>query len=579
LNGHPKEERSFSRITSYVEQQDIHMPLTTVREALQFSAAMRLPSEVTEEQREAFIDEVLVLLELTDIQNRKVGDVGAADALAPGERKRLTIAVELVSNSPVIFLDEPTSGLDARAAAVVMRVIKNVADTGRTVICTIHQPSSDLFFMFDDLLLLQKGGYMVYFGPVGSRGTSLIEFLQGMDGVKPCPPNFNPASWMLDVLSCTDSSIGADDDTSRDRASTQALAIAAAADPNAQAHVASESGLPGPALMQRLLESPQWKTSGEILARLSVPAPGSKPVSFASKQARTWIEQFVMLTMRTQRSYSRNIGLNFGRLAALLGLMLLFGVIYFNTATEAVNVSGVSSLVACIFMTATFSGMLNMQASIPDLVKNRATFYREQASYMYDSDAYALSNILVELPWLAFIIMAVLPVIYFMLGLRADATTFFSHYIICYAQSLVFVSLGHVLAAAMPSFEVAMALAGAVAPLTFLFGGLFAPVSTMPPGSRWVSTIDPVYYTFQAMIPLHFWCDATVPGASCPTMQVPSVQAAGGLATIDRYTYVSKTYDVSFPDRWTNFGYIWIFVGILQIFVVYNVRYKRYIVR
>ena len=71
----------------------------------------------------------------------------SADGLAPAERKRLTIGVELCGNAPVIFLDEPTSGLDSRAAAVVMRVVRNVASTGRTIICTIHQPSADLFFM------------------------------------------------------------------------------------------------------------------------------------------------------------------------------------------------------------------------------------------------------------------------------------------------------------------------------------------------------------------------------------------------------------------------------------------------
>jgi len=138
LNGFPKEERSFNRVTSYVEQNDLHMPLTTVREALDFSAALRLPQEVTAAQRARFVDEVVALLELGDLQGRLVGAVGAADGLAPHERKRLTIGVELVGNAPVLFLDEPTSGLDARAAAIVMRVVRNVAATGRTVICTIR---------------------------------------------------------------------------------------------------------------------------------------------------------------------------------------------------------------------------------------------------------------------------------------------------------------------------------------------------------------------------------------------------------------------------------------------------------
>jgi ABC-type multidrug transport system ATPase subunit/ABC-type multidrug transport system permease subunit len=561
LNGFPKDEGVFSRLAAYVEQQDIHMPLTTVREALQFSAAMRLPSEVTEEQREAFIDEVLMILELSDIQDRKVGEIGAADALAPGERKRLTIAVELVSNSPVIFLDEPTSGLDARAAAVVMRVIKNVADTGRTVICTIHQPSSDLFFMFDDLLLLQKGGYMVYFGPLGEGASAFVEYMEGMDGVKPCPPNFNPASWMLDVMANTDSSIAADD---------------SAVEPE---HRVVHTAIPGPVLASRFVESPQWKSTSAVMARLAVPVDGSKPVSFDVQQVRTWFEQFVMLVQRTQRSYSRNIGFNGARVNSAIVLMLLYGIVYFDKASEAVNVSGVSSLVACIFMTATFFGMLNMQASIPDLVKNRATFYREQAAHMYDPFAYSLANITVEVPWTACIMLAVLPIVYFMLGLSSDASTFFSHYIISFALALVFISIGHLMAAAMPSYEVAMSAAGAIAPLTFLFGGMFAPVPSMPAGARWVASIDPVYYTFQALIPIHFWCDASVPGVHCPTIPVPSVTSAGGVASMDRYKYVTKTYDMTYDAHWTNFGYIWIFFVVLQVGTMLNIKYRRYIVR
>jgi ABC-type multidrug transport system ATPase subunit len=90
--------------------------------------------------------------------------------------------------------------LDARSAQVVIRTLRNVAATGRTIICTIHQPSADLFLMFDDLLLLQKGGYMTYFGPIGQQGRALVSYLEQVPSVAPCPPGFNPASWMLDIL-------------------------------------------------------------------------------------------------------------------------------------------------------------------------------------------------------------------------------------------------------------------------------------------------------------------------------------------------------------------------------------------
>lgn len=121
----------------------MHMPLATVREAVTFSAALRL-ADVDAQTRAAWVEEVLQLLELDTLADRLVGAPGAPGALAPAERKRLTIAVELASNAPVLFADEPSSGLDSRAAAIVMRVLRRVASTGRTVIVTVHQPSAEM---------------------------------------------------------------------------------------------------------------------------------------------------------------------------------------------------------------------------------------------------------------------------------------------------------------------------------------------------------------------------------------------------------------------------------------------------
>jgi ABC-type multidrug transport system ATPase subunit len=100
-----------------------------------------------------FVNEVLETIELEEIRDSLVG-VPGVNGLSTEQRKRLTIAVELVSNPSIIFMDEPTSGLDARAAAIVMRAVKNVADTGRTVVCTIHQPSIEIFEAFDELQIL-----------------------------------------------------------------------------------------------------------------------------------------------------------------------------------------------------------------------------------------------------------------------------------------------------------------------------------------------------------------------------------------------------------------------------------------
>ncbi|KAK4717281.1 hypothetical protein R3W88_015619 [Solanum pinnatisectum] len=138
------------------------------------------------------------LVELNPLMNSIVGLPGV-DGLSTEQRKRLMIAVELVANPSIIFMDEPTSGLDARAAAIVMRTVRNTVDTGRTVVCTIHQPSIDIFEAFDELLLMKRGGQVIYAGPLGHHSRLLIEYFQSVPGVPTIKEGYNPATWMLDI--------------------------------------------------------------------------------------------------------------------------------------------------------------------------------------------------------------------------------------------------------------------------------------------------------------------------------------------------------------------------------------------
>ncbi|GKV41322.1 hypothetical protein SLEP1_g48871 [Rubroshorea leprosula] len=150
IGGYPKVQETFVRISGYREQTDIHSPQLTVEESLIFSAWLRLAHEIESKTKDEFVNEVLETIELDEIKDALVGIPGVS-GLSTEQRKRLTIAVELVANPSTIFMDEPTTGLDARAAAIVMRAVKNVVDTGRTIVCTIHQPSIDTFEAFDEV--------------------------------------------------------------------------------------------------------------------------------------------------------------------------------------------------------------------------------------------------------------------------------------------------------------------------------------------------------------------------------------------------------------------------------------------
>ncbi|KAM3192539.1 hypothetical protein ACQJBY_069641 [Aegilops geniculata] len=200
ISGYPKKQETFARISGYCEQNDIHSPNVTVYESLVYSAWLRLPSDVESETRKMFIEQVMELVELNSLRDALVGLPGV-NGLSTEQRKRLTIAVELVANPSIIFMDEPTSGLDARAAAIVMRTVRNTVDTGRTVVCTIHQPSIDIFEAFDELFLMKRGGEEIYVGPLGHQSCDLIQYFEGIERVNKIKPGYNPATWMLEVTS------------------------------------------------------------------------------------------------------------------------------------------------------------------------------------------------------------------------------------------------------------------------------------------------------------------------------------------------------------------------------------------
>ncbi|WVZ88192.1 hypothetical protein U9M48_034739, partial [Paspalum notatum var. saurae] len=200
IGGYPKVQQTFARISGYCEQTDVHSPQITVGESVAYSAWLRLPTEIVSKTRNEFVNQVLETIELDQIRDALVGIPGV-NGLSTEQRKRLTIAVELVSNPSIIFMDEPTSGLDARAAAIVMRAIKNVTDTGRTVVCTIHQPSIEIFEAFDELMLMKRGGKLIYAGPLGHHSCKVIQYFQAIPGVPKIKDNYNPSTWMLEVTS------------------------------------------------------------------------------------------------------------------------------------------------------------------------------------------------------------------------------------------------------------------------------------------------------------------------------------------------------------------------------------------
>ncbi|KAG4966850.1 hypothetical protein JHK82_032565 [Glycine max] len=161
LNG--KKRRLDYGVVAYVTQEDIVLGTLTVRETISYSANLRLPSSMTKEEVNGIIEGTIMEMGLQDCGDRLIGNWHLR-GISGGEKKRLSIALEILTRPSLLFLDEPTSGLDSASAYFVAQTLRNLGHDGKTVISSIHQPSSEVFALFDDLFLL-SGGQTIYFGP------------------------------------------------------------------------------------------------------------------------------------------------------------------------------------------------------------------------------------------------------------------------------------------------------------------------------------------------------------------------------------------------------------------------------
>ncbi|KAJ8527440.1 hypothetical protein ON010_g14823 [Phytophthora cinnamomi] len=283
LHGHPANDLAIRRCTGYCEQMDIHSDSATVREALIFSAMLRQDANISAAQKMESVEECIELLELGPIADKIIRGSSTE------QMKRVTIGVELAAQPSIIFMDEPTSGLDARSAKLIMNGVRKIADSGRTIVCTIHQPSTEVFNLFDSLLLLRRGGRMVFFGELGEDSKNLINYFEAFPGVNPIKPGYNPATWMLE---CIGAGVGGG------KAATNV-------DPSQPTDFAD-----------RFLVSDQKVLMEEDLDQDGVlrPSPHLPELKFINKRASSGYIQFDLLCRRFFRMYWRTPTYNLTRL-------------------------------------------------------------------------------------------------------------------------------------------------------------------------------------------------------------------------------------------------------------------------
>lgn len=194
FNGAAPSDKVVRSLCSYVTQDDDALyPSLTVRETLHYAAALRLPSWMSSKDKQRRAEDVLHKLGLRDCADVMIGSE-FLKGISGGQKRRVTIAVQIMMEPRILLLDEPTSGLDAFTAASILAVLRGLADEGRTVICTIHQSRNDLFEKFGNVLLLARGGFTVYSGPAAK----MLSYFSSLG--HDCPSNTNPADFALDIV-------------------------------------------------------------------------------------------------------------------------------------------------------------------------------------------------------------------------------------------------------------------------------------------------------------------------------------------------------------------------------------------
>ncbi|XP_068634452.1 ABC transporter G family member 45-like [Aristolochia californica] len=463
ISGYPKQQETFARISGYCEQNDIHSPFVTVNESLQYSAWLRLPSEIKCQTKKAFVEEVLGLVELKPLKNAMVGLPGVS-GLSTEQRKRLTIAVELVSSPSIIFMDEPTTGLDARAAAIVMRTVRNTVDTGRTVVCTIHQPSIEIFEAFDELLLMKRGGQLIYGGPLGHLSQNMIQYFEGIPGVPKIKDGQNPAAWMLDV-------------------SSPAMEFQLDID---FAQIFSQSSL--------------YVKNKELVNELSKPKSHLEDLHFPSKYTQSFRTQCIACLWKQNQSYWKDPEHNVFRFANTVVASFLFGTIFWDIGSNINKAQDLFNILGAIYGSALFLGFPITCTVQPIVGLERTVFYRETSARMYSSMPYAIAQVAIEIPYIIIQVVIYTFSVYWMIGFPWEVAKFLWFLSFIFLNFVYFALFGMMTVSFTPNQEIAAALSFLIFVMWNLFSGFFIARPMIPKWWRWFYWADPAAWTVYGLM-------------------------------------------------------------------------------
>ena len=441
LNGLEAEPHMYQKDLAYVMQHDAMFATQTPREALHFTATLRLP-EYTVEEREDIVNAAITALRLDKCADTMIGSL-MIPGLSGGEKKRAAVAVELISSPSLIFLDEPTSGLDSQSASELVMILRSLAESGCTIVCTIHQPSSEVFAMFHEVLFL-RDGYIVYDGKVDG----VLEFFETEELV----PNkkTNPADFAMQRLQMmTDEEMHNNLLAKKQPASRQEI-----------------KGVFGKEHMKEV-----------------------KQASLATQLGQLFKREFRQL-IRDKPTLGARFGMG-------VILSLIVGCIFFDVGNEWGDGDGASAAIAiqshwgAIVFVTTNAMFLSAQPMVMAFPVERSSFIREYATGTYGSTVYLVAKTMLDVPTAVLQQLMSTIVFYFMTGMNGN----FAYILLSISLlGVVSASTGLLLGASTTSAETAVNILPGIYVPQLLLSGFFISSELIPVWMRWMQWISPLKY-------------------------------------------------------------------------------------
>lgn len=497
-NGQPF-SGSIKRRTGFVAQDDVLYPHLTVTETLVFTALLRLPKTLARDEKIQHVERVISELGLTRCKNSMIGGP-LFRGISGGEKKRVSIGQEMLINPSLLLLDEPTSGLDSTTAQRIMTTVKRLASGGRTVVTTIHQPSSRLYHMFDKVVLLSEG-CPVYYGPAATA----LEYFSSIGF--PTSITVNPADHLLDLAN----GIGPDsmhvmeqvDNLEQERKSVR-QALISAYDKNISTRLKVELCS---------LDASNYNHTKDASTRRN---------AMSEQWCTTWWHQFKVLLVRGLRE-RRFDAFNRLRIFQVISVAVLGGLLWWHTPT-----SHIEDRIAMLFFFSVFWGFYPLYNAVFTFPQERTMLIKERSSGMYRLSSYFLARTFGDLPLELALPTAFTFIIYWMGGLKADPATFILSLLVVLYNVLVAQSLGLAIGAILMDVKQATTLAS-VTTLVFLIAGGYY-IQQIPPFIVWLKYLSYSYYCYKLLLGVqytendYYECSK---GEFCRVADFPAVKSVG----------------------------------------------------